>query len=63
MEEDWDLSRTQRSEEVDLFDEGAAAHSGSSGSSGSAGPKADSGDGTCGPGTRTSGSSHLTDGQ
>lgn len=60
MEEDWDLSRTQRSEEVDLFDEGTAVHSGSSGSGGSAGQKADSSDGTCGPGTRTSRSSNLT---
>lgn len=33
-EEDWDGTRTQRSEEVDLFDEGTSVHRGPSGPSG-----------------------------
>lgn len=44
LEDDWDLSRTPRSEEVDLFDEGTSVHSGASGQ------KSDSSDAICGPG-------------
>lgn len=50
MEEDWDVSRAPRSEEVDLFDQGASLHSGSSGSSGPSGQKAETSEGVCGPG-------------
>lgn len=50
MEEDWDLSRTQQSEKIDLFDEGIDVHSGSSKSSGSTGQKIDNSDSVCGPG-------------
>lgn len=41
-DEDWDVSRTPRSEEVDLFDEG------------SSGQKTDPSDSICGPGERES---------
>lgn len=50
MEEDWDLSRTQQSEKIDLFDEGIDVHSGSSKSNGSTGQKIDNSDSMCGPG-------------
>lgn len=48
MEEDWDLSRAQQSEKIDLFDEGI--DSGSSKSDGSTGQKMDNSDSMCGPG-------------
>lgn len=50
MEEDWDLSRTQQSEKIDLFDEGIDVHSESSGSNGATGQKMDNSDSMCGPG-------------
>uniref|UniRef100_H3CCZ5 Serine-protein kinase ATM n=1 Tax=Tetraodon nigroviridis TaxID=99883 RepID=H3CCZ5_TETNG len=58
-DEDWDASRTPRSEEVDLFDEGTSP----SGSSGSSGQKTEAGDGAGGPGARSPLSEeHLTQG-
>lgn len=48
MEEDWDVTRTPRSEEVDLFDEGTSVPNGSSGQ------KTDNSDTTCAPGVQES---------
>lgn len=47
MEEDWDVTRTQQGDDIDLFDDGDESHSGANGSHRQMGDNSDT---TSGPG-------------
>lgn len=48
MEEDWDVTRTQQGDDIDLFEEGDESTS----SNGTHRPQGDGSEGSCGPGEK-----------
>ncbi|KAK5868357.1 hypothetical protein PBY51_009383 [Eleginops maclovinus] len=51
MEEDWDVTRTEQGDDIDLFEEGGESHSSSS--NGTHRQQGDSSEGSCGPGAKS----------
>ncbi|KAM9358741.1 serine-protein kinase ATM [Symphorus nematophorus] len=50
MDDDWDVTRTQQGDDLDLFDDGEESHSGSNGHNRQ---KGDNSDASCGPGAKS----------